>query len=362
MTTNGQRRFTRALAAVVLVGAIAAAVLQGPGAVSDFTSAFTHLRAARLPWVGAAVGAEFVSFVFYSLVQDALLRAGQTTLPLGVLLRLAIASSGLRALLPAGAVPSSGWLYGEYRELGVPGPVALYGVLASGFVSTVCILGLLLVGAAVANVAPVALLASSSAVLVVGSAGFVAAVHRLERFPHLAEGRTGRLARLARRLIAVATQVSHVRVGWGRGTRSFLAATGNWCADLVCLVGAFALLDVSLPWRGLLYAYCASQLAGSIVPLPGGLGAVEGGLVGAFAATGLPAGEGLAVAVVYRVITYWGVALIGGIELVALARRPLRTPRAPQSSAADARADETMGRSRRHDAGRGRPTSGKMKQ
>ncbi len=341
------RRAYRILAALLLVGVLIAVVLRAPSAVHDFTQAFTHLRVNRLPWLVAAVAAEFVSFVFYAVIQDTLLRAGCERVTLGVLLRLSIASSGLRALLPAGAVPSSGWLYGEYRNIGVPGPVSLYAVLASGFVSTVSLLALLLTGSAIAGVTGAALLVPASVVLVVGSAGFIAIVHRLQLCARLVGTHSGRMARVARRALHVAGQVAHIRAGWRRGAWSFGAAAGNWLADIICLIGAFALLDVHIPWRALLFAYCASQLAGSVVPLPGGLGAVEGGLVGAFDATGLPVGEALAVAIVYRVITYWGVALIGGIELASLSRHPPARDAAERlgPSSEDEQADAVMGRS-----------------
>lgn len=316
------RRLYRLLGTLVVLGVVVGVVLRAPSALRDFTIAFSHLRAGRLYWLAAAIGAEFVSFVFYAAIQRVLFLAARERVRLPVLLRLSIASSGLRALLPAGVVPSSGWLYGEYRQLGITGPISLFVVLASGFVSTVCLLGLLLVGAAIAGVGGAAVLAPTGAVLVVGSAGFLALVHRLPLCERVVGDRRGWWARLARRSLHLAAGVARIEPGWRQGALSFAASAANWLADLVCLIAAFVLLNIQLPWSGLLFAYCAAQLAGSIVPLPGGLGAVEGGLVGAFDLTGVPAGSALAVAVVYRVITYWGVAILGLLELLLLARHP----------------------------------------
>jgi len=337
------RAARRLLLALVLVAAIVAGALRAPSALKDFTTAFAHVRPSRLPWLAAAVGGEFVSFLFYARIQSNLLLAGGARVRLVDLFRLAIASTGLAALLPAGVLPSSGWRYEQYRRINLPPPLSLFAVLASGFVSTVTLLALLLVAAAIAGVGSPALLATSGFVLVAGSAAFVALVHRLEALERRVDGRRGGLATLARRLLAAAEGVAMCRPGWRRGAVTFGDAAGNWLADAVCLVSAFALLGLPIPWRPLLFAYAAAQLAGSIFPLPGGLGAVEGGIVGAFDITGVPVGTALAAAVVYRVINYWGVALIGGIELVSFARHPLAAPVDGERSAGEQPADTPGG-------------------
>jgi len=303
-----------------LVAIVVVLVLRAPAAAHDFTAAFAKLRPIRLPWLAAAVGAELVSFVFYAHIQATLLDAGGRRMNLLILLRLSVASSGLRALLPAGVVPSSGWLYEQYRKADVEGPLSAFVVLASGFFSTVTLLAILLVAAAIAGVGSPALLAASGAVLVLGSAGFVALAHRIGAFERLVAGHTGRVADGVRRVIRFADGVAICHVGRRRSVIVFAEAAGNWLSDLVCLIGAFSLLNLAIPWRGLLFAYAAAQLAGSIVPLPGGLGAVEGGLVGALDLTGVPAGSALAAAIVYRVITYWGVGIVGVFELATLSR------------------------------------------
>lgn len=317
-----RRRWHRPVLAAAAVATVVVVALQAPAAVSDFTRAFTDLKPARLPWLAAAIAAEMASFACYAALQQVLLGAGGHRVRNRVLLRLAVASSGLRALLPLGVVPSSGWLLGEYRRMGLSGAVSLYAVLASGYVSTVAVLGLLLLGSALAGLGAAAVLLPSAAVLVLGAAAFVALVHRLGALRRVERACKGRLATAVHAVVRVAGEVGHLRVGIRGGTTAFGAATGNWLADIVCLFAAFAVLGVAVPWRGILFAYAVAQVAGSLVPLPGGLGAVEGGLVGALDVVGLNAGVALAVAIVYRVVTYWGVALLGGMELAVVARHP----------------------------------------
>ena len=74
--------------------------------------------------------------------------------------------------------------------------------------------------------------------------------------------------------------------GWAAGV---LACTGTGLlADAGVLAACFGLAGLPVPWRGLLFAYAAGQLAGRLVPLPGGIGGVEGGMLGALTLTGTP--------------------------------------------------------------------------
>jgi uncharacterized membrane protein YbhN (UPF0104 family) len=93
-------------------------------------------------------------------------------------------------------------------------------------------------------------------------------------------------------------------------------------ADAGVLTACFGLAGLPVPWRGLLLAYAAAQLAGRLVPLPGGLGGVEGGLLGALTLTGTPPATATAAAIIYRVAGYWAVGVTGTAVAAALARRP----------------------------------------
>ncbi|MDQ6841810.1 MAG: lysylphosphatidylglycerol synthase domain-containing protein, partial [Actinomycetota bacterium] len=44
---------------------------------------------------------------------------------------------------------------------------------------------------------------------------------------------------------------------------------------------------------------------GSLLPLPGGIGGVEGGMIGAFAAFGVPGSRALIGVLAYRAISFW---------------------------------------------------------
>ncbi len=80
---------------------------------------------------------------------------------------------------------------------------------------------------------------------------------------------------------------------------------GNWAADCACLALAFLAVGAGVPWRGLLLAYGAGQLA-SILPItPGGLGVVEGSLTIALVTFGGAEASTVAAVLVYRLISFW---------------------------------------------------------
>jgi uncharacterized membrane protein YbhN (UPF0104 family) len=71
-----------------------------------------------------------------------------------------------------------------------------------------------------------------------------------------------------------------------------------------------------------LFAYAAGQMAGRLVPLPGGIGGVEGGVLGALTRPVSPPSAAAAAVIVYRVAGYWAVGAAGIAVAAALARCP----------------------------------------
>jgi uncharacterized protein (TIRG00374 family) len=57
---------------------------------------------------------------------------------------------------------------------------------------------------------------------------------------------------------------------------------------------------------------------GSLLPLPGGVGGVEGGMIAAFVAFGVPAGSAVIAVLAYRAISFWLPTLPGIAGYLAL--------------------------------------------
>jgi len=120
--------------------------------------------------------------------------------------------------------------------------------------------------------------------------------------------RSGRVGRLARRLASVPALV-------GTGVRTAIAvarerplsvigAAVYWGFDIAVLGLSFRAFGQSVPVAQLIEGYFIGTL-GSLLPVPGGVGGVEGGMIGAFAAFGVPGGRAVVGVLAYRAISFW---------------------------------------------------------
>jgi len=98
------------------------------------------------------------------------------------------------------------------------------------------------------------------------------------------------------------------RRNWARAVAMGL---GNWVADCGCLALSFMAVGAGVPWRGLLLAYGAGQLASTMPFTPGGLGVVEGSLTVALVTFGGGEFSTVAAVLVYRLISYWLMLPVG---------------------------------------------------
>ncbi len=110
-----------------------------------------------------------------------------------------------------------------------------------------------------------------------------------------------------------------------------LGALAYWLFDNLALYACLAAFgDGPTVWV-VFMAYLVGMLANSI-PIPGGLVAVEGGLVGMLLLFGVrPASNVVVAVVIYRAISLWVPALIGSLAFFSL-RREIGKPLAPRVS------------------------------
>jgi len=326
----------RLLLGLAILGAVIFAVFHVASISHEASMVVRHFRPSRLPWLGVAVAAELFSFLCYAFVQHGLLAEGGARLPLRDVISLAVAATGLTNLLPGGTAPSSGWLVAQYRKRGIPMPLALWAVLAGGFAATVSVLLLTLVGAAVAGLLTVVWILLCGAALVAGSIAFIGIVRHADALDRWFRAHHhGRSDRLMKRFSKTIGDASKFRASPALGARVLALSIGNWGLDVACLVAAFPLLNLAVPWRTVLFAYAFAQIAGSLAPVPGGIGFVEGGMVGAFALAGTPVADAVLATILYRLITTVGIAAVGSVVLVHLSRKK-STRRAVLSRSASA--------------------------
>jgi uncharacterized membrane protein YbhN (UPF0104 family) len=116
-----------------------------------------------------------------------------------------------------------------------------------------------------------------------------------------------------------------------------LGGVGYLLFDIAVLWTAFAAVGSEPPVAPLVAAYLVGYLANA-VPIPGGVGVLDAGLVGALALYGLPVTHAAAAVLVYHAIAFWIPTLGGGLAYAYLrpqltpGRSPLPARRATESS------------------------------
>jgi len=189
--------------------------------------------------------------------------------------------------------------------------VASYSIQYSLYLGAMIVCGIGLRYGVFPGAAPFALtivpaVLSAAGIAVIASMAFVPRDFE-RRLDQLAE-RSGRIGRLAQRLARAPSTV-------GTGVRTaidlirerrigLLGAVAYWGFDIAVLGLSFRSFGAAVPVAVLVMGYFLGTL-GSLLPLPGGIGGVEGGMIGAFAAFGLPTGRAVVGVLAYRAISFW---------------------------------------------------------
>ena len=297
--------------------------LRAPAVAADVRAALAH--GLRLPWLGAAAAAEAVCVAGLVIAQRQLLAAAGARLPVRAVAAAVFASTGLARLLPAGPAAAAAWQAGQYRRRDPASSTAgVWAVLAGGAASTAAALAVLAAGAIAA--ARWWLLLGGAATLAAVTAAAMAARQAGAAARWLAR-HTGR-SRWRWRLATGLAGLARHRLGPRRAAAALAASGLSVLGEAGLLAAAFETAGTPVPWRGLLLACAAGQLGARLVPLPGGLGGVEGGVLGALALTGTRPATALTAVIVYRVAGYWAPGAAGAITAAVLTRRhPARAAR-----------------------------------
>ena len=229
----------------------------------------------------------------------------------------------------AGGLALGAW---ALSRSGMPGEVIARRSVAFFLIkSSVNFVAVALVGAAMAfGVGPdqSLWLTALPAVLALAAIGAVATLARLGEtdLPDASASRRARAFAHGRNAL-----VGGVREAGGilakRHPLVIFGAIGYWLFDNAVLWATFRAIGVSVPITVILMGYLIGQLGGAL-PLPGGIGGIDGGLLGTLVVYGTSAASTAAAVLLYRVILFWVPLLIGGVAFVSL-RRSLNDPERP---------------------------------
>jgi putative heme transporter len=346
-----RRLFRRAWPVIrVVVGfglvAVAVWVLSSKGSeLSGFADVFKTLN---WWWVPPAFAVEILSYVCFAAMQYELFRAGHLIPPWGPLVKLSFASQALTNSLPVGNAVSTVYGFRWYRRFGADNTLAVWalaGTLVASMVSLslVAVIGL---GLATNQGASLDLVP-----VLIGVFAFALALGSLfvyERPLHVAVSAalrtsvalTGRPHGDTQEHVAsIMLWMTAVRLRWTQIGRIVGWGTVNWLLDCACFAMMFMAIHAPIPWKGLLLAYGAGQLAATLPITPGGLGVVEGSITVALVAFGGAAETSTAYAVLlYRIISFWFILVVGWLFIGQLALQVRRGRWTRQAMSSDVEA------------------------
>jgi uncharacterized membrane protein YbhN (UPF0104 family) len=281
-------------------------------------------------WLAVAAGLEILSVASYALLFRTVFSRGFSRLSWRASVEIPLAGiAAIRLLAAAGAGGVAVTVWALRRAGMTPRVIACriaanYSIQYSLYLLALVVCGLGLWTGAFAGQGPTALTLLpallSAAALVLGAAMGLVPGDFERRLAHLAR-RSGRIGRLAARFATLpATLGSGVRTALGliqerRG--GLLGAVGYWGFDIAVLGVSFRAFGTVVPVAVLVMGYFLGTL-GSLLPLPGGIGGVEGGMIGAFAAFGVSADRAVIAVLAYRAISFWLPTLPGVAGYVTL--------------------------------------------
>lgn len=308
----------RALQAVALLAVLGAIVLFAPG----LGEIRRELGDAKPQWLLLAAGFEALSFGSYILMFAPVFCArmgwrrswqiGGSELAMGSL----VPASGIGGLALGAWVLHGGGMSGERIARR---SVAFFLIKSSvNFVAVAVIGALLFAGVFGPELSPL---------LTIVPAGLAAAVIAgVLLIPHLGAGvepgpdasRARRIWIAVRRALIRGTAES-IEIVRGGDLKVIAGAIGYWAFDNAVLWATFQAFGFSPAITVVLMGYLIGQLGG-LLPLPGGVGGIDGGLIGALIVYGVPAAIAAAAVLAYRVILFWLPFATGTIAFVQLRR------------------------------------------
>ena len=156
----------------------------------------------------------------------------------------------------------------------------------------------------------------------------VAVVALVLAVPRLGPGRDARRddSRIRQAIVAFRRAViggtaEAVEILRSRDATVIAGAIGYWAFDNAVLWATFHAVAADVPLSVVLMGYLIGQLGG-LLPLPGGVGGIDGGLIGTLVVYGAPAASTAAAVLAYRIILFW-LPLLGGAVAFMLLRRAL---------------------------------------
>jgi uncharacterized protein (TIRG00374 family) len=303
------------------------------GKRGEFSGALQHLDHLNDGWESGAVLAEVLSIVGYGYLQQKVLQWSGAELSLSALTLVSLANNAIAYTVPGEPAVSSAYRYRFFRRRGASGASAGWTILTILIAQAIGMSLLLLIGVLIALTGNTGVQARGTVlvglfvVLIAGA--FLIRRDLLLRF-------LGLLVRLCRRVTghprgdvmrrieSTLQRMREIPLSNMKAIGLVAMATALWLTDFLVLLCCFGAVRAPIPWSGVLLAFGVSQIVASLPLIPGGLGIVEGSLAVILVAYGAKKVPALAVVLIYRLLTFWAVIIVGWISIAVIEWRVRR--------------------------------------
>jgi uncharacterized protein (TIRG00374 family) len=278
-----------------------------------------RLGQANAVWVGVAL--VFGVLMFFSYV--ALFRGvvgERTQLDWQESYEITMAGLAATRLFSAGGAGGIVLTYWALRKAGMPRResanrmLAFLVLLYSVYLLTLVVDGVVLRTGLISGANPVGLTIVPAAIAAI----LIVLLALVALLPKDFERRIGNFARgyryvhWARRLAAApATLATGVRTAWtfvrepSHGGLAVVGAIGFWATNIGILWASFHAYGVEVPLGVVVQGFFIGMVANLFPFAPGGVGAVDAGMIGTFVLFGLPGSEVFTAVLTYRLIAFW---------------------------------------------------------
>jgi uncharacterized protein (TIRG00374 family) len=307
----------RALTSVGLLALLGLVALFAPGLgeVRD------KLAGADSGWLAVATALESLSCVSYVLMFRPVFCDRMTWRSAS---ELGLSELAVGSLVPASG--AGGLAFGAWalRKSGMPAlqiaerSVAFFTLKSAANFVAVAVLGVLMFAGLGPSLSP--LLTILPAGLAMVSIALVVALPRVLREPARLAAAGPRRAALAKFIAASGDGLREAgHVLRRRDPLVIVGSLGYWFFDNAVLWATFHAVGTSPPLTVVLMAYLLGQLGG-LLPIPGGIGGIDGGLIGTFVVYGVAAAPTAAAELAYRLILFWLPLVVGAVAYANLRR------------------------------------------
>ena len=341
------RRAWPTLRIVIGFGFVAIAVWVLSSKTAELTGFADVFKTLNWAWVPPAFATEILSYIFFAAMQYEIFKAGHLTPPWGTLVKLSFSSQALTNSLPAGSAVASVYGFRWFRRFGADNTLAVWALAGTLVASLVSLSLVAVIGLGIAtnegaslDLVPV-LIGIFAFALALGSLFvYERPLHwAVSKALHLSVRLTGRpRGNTADQITSTMAWMTAVRLNWSQIGRIVTWGTVNWLLDCACFAMMFEAIHAPIPWKGLLLAYGAGQLAASLPITPGGLGVVEGSITIALVEFGGSASTTAYAVLLYRIISFWFILLVGWLFIGQLALQVRRGRWQRQALATDVEA------------------------